>query len=572
MTIKACARLRRAALWALAATLTAGCAATSERYPPRAPLWRDPDRAPFAASLPEYESPVRWSALDQSVLRPVSQLFAVEPGGEARNVNSWDEVPDSSWFQNRIGMAQLTPAAAALGPCPLPLLDGTGPWTIVSAKVDGATAGFVVEVSSGARYLVKFDDRQGPRATLADVVASRLYWAAGFDVPCYNIVHFTRSILTLGPRAYGKNALGERVPLTWEAIDAALARANRRPDGRYRSVASLYLSGRPLGAWRYHGTREGDRNDIIPHEDRRELRGSRLLAAWTDHSDQREGNTLSMWIETAPGVGFVRHHLLDFGDCFGHIWVGPAELAWRREHVYFFDPWQLLGDFATLGVRERPWDRARLGPSGLVFSYYRADGFDPEAWRPGYPNPAFGRMTERDGAWMARIIARFDERQLAAIIAMAEVDPGLGHQLLQTLLGRRQKLLERYLTRLSPLVYAGVRSRPGEQRLCLRDLAVATAVAPVTRTYWAQARRGGREAAFSPVRVELDAPGQPCVVLPAAHSGGGGRAEETVLDLGVTPGEKRGGDPVPQPLRLHVYLRGDGVLIAGLERSLQLEP
>jgi hypothetical protein len=563
---------RFAAVWALAGALAAGCASTADRYPPRAPLWRDPDRAPFAASLPEYESPVRWPALDQSVLRPVSQLFAVDPGGEGRNVNAWDEVPDSSWFQNRIGRAPLTPAAAALGPCPQPLLDGSGPWEIVSAKVGGATAGFVIEAPSGDRYLIKFDDRQGPRATLADVVASRLYWAAGFDVPCYNIVHFARSILRLGPRAKGKNALGERVPLTWEAIDAALGRAIRLPDGRHRSVASLYLTGRPLGPWRYHGTREGDRNDIIPHEDRRELRASRLLAAWTDHSDQREGNTLSMWIETAPGIGFVRHHLLDFGDCFGHLWVGPAELAWRREHVYFFDPWQMLGDFATLGARERPWDRARFGPSGIVFAYYGAEGFDPEAWRPGYPNPAFGRMTERDGAWMARIIARFDERQLAAIIAMAELDPGLGHQLLQTLMGRRQKILQRYLSRLSPLADPVLRNRAGQGLLCVRDLAVASAVAPAARTYWARMKREGLDAAFFPARVELGAPGEPCILLPAAGTSGGVRPVETVIDVGVTRGPSQAEASPPHPLRLHVYLWNDRSLIAGIERSLHLEP
>ncbi|HTV25560.1 MAG TPA: hypothetical protein VMG12_42985 [Polyangiaceae bacterium] len=547
--------------------MAAGCAANGERYPPREPLWRDPDRAPFAASLPEYDSPVRWPAVDQSLTRPVSQLFAVDPGGEARNVNAWDEVPDSSWFTQRIGRGPLSPAAAALGPCPQPLLDGAGPWQIVSAKVDGATAGFVIEAPSGERYLIKFDDRQGPRATLADVVASRLYWAAGYDVPCYDIVFFSRSILGIGPRAKGKNAFGERVPLTWDAIDIALDKAIRLPDGRYRAVASLYLRGRPLGPWRYHGTREGDRNDIIPHEDRRELRASRLLAAWVDHSDQRDGNTLSMWIETGPGVGFVRHHLLDFGDCFGHIWAGPAELAWRREHVYFFDPWQLLGDFVTLGARERPWDRARFGESGMVFAYYRTEGFDPEAWRPSYPNPAFGRMTERDGAWMARIIARFDERQLAAIIAMAEVDPGVGYSLFQTLMGRRSKILERYLSRLSPLADPVVRNRDGRVQICLRDLAVATGVAAARQGYWARARRERQDAAFATVGVELVAAGQPCVTLPAADAAGAQRPSEVTLEVGVAAQTPTREGAVPQPLRLHVYLWRDRTLIAGVERS-----
>jgi hypothetical protein len=352
-------------------------------------------------------------------------------------------------------------------------------------------------------------------------------------------------------------------------MDAMLDRAIRLSDGRFRGVASLYLGGRPLGAWRYYGTREDDRNDIITHEDRRELRGARLLAAWTDHSDQRDGNTLSMWIETSPGMGFVRHHLLDFGDCFGHLWLGAAELAWRREHVYFFDPWQVLGDFATFGARERPWDRASLSSSDLVFGYYRAEGFDPEEWRPAYPNPAFGRMTERDAAWMARIIARFDERQLAAVIARAEISAGLAEQLLVTLMGRRQKILQRYLSRLSPLTDPVVRRNADGDLLCTRDLAVAAAVAPGARTYWARSRRRELDAGFSPARVELRAPGEPCVTLPGAEPSGG-RPVEVAIDIGITRGA--GEEKVPAPLRLYVSQWGDHTLIAGVERSPQADP
>jgi hypothetical protein len=31
--------------------------------------------------------------------RPISDFWAVDPAGESINVNSLDEVPDSSWFQ-----------------------------------------------------------------------------------------------------------------------------------------------------------------------------------------------------------------------------------------------------------------------------------------------------------------------------------------------------------------------------------------------------------------------------------------------------------------------------------------
>jgi hypothetical protein len=41
---------------------------------------------------------------------------------------------------------------------------------------------------------------------------------------------------------------------------------------------------------------------------------------------------------------------------------------------------------------------------GGSFNYFADTYFDPEGWRGEYPNPAFIRMTEADGAWMARIL------------------------------------------------------------------------------------------------------------------------------------------------------------------------
>jgi hypothetical protein len=128
-------------------------------------------------------------------------------------------------------------------------------------------------------------------------------------------------------------------PAPISARGAPLARSRPAPlRGRARTallapaMVSRYLDGRPLGPWRYHGVLRGDRNDVVHHEDRRELRGARLLAAWTDHVDQREGNTLSMWRESAGGQGYVLHH--------------PARF-WRllRQH---------LGRHGAVGMAPRP--------------------------------------------------------------------------------------------------------------------------------------------------------------------------------------------------------------------------
>jgi hypothetical protein len=45
-----------------------------------------------------------------------------------------------------------------------------------------------------------------------------------------------------------------------------------------------------------------------------------------------------------------------------------------------------------------------------------------------------------------------------------------------------------------------------------------------------------------------------------------------MIDFGVTPDAEGAEISVPGALRLHVHLWSDRTLIAGVERSLQLEP
>jgi hypothetical protein len=535
-----------------------GCASSIQPFPARAPLWVDPDRRPFAGKLEPAFSGTRWDALDKSVFRPVSQFFAVDPGGEALNVNALDEVPSSSWFDNRGTHVGLTPEAAGRGPCPTPVDDGV-PWAIVGAKPNGADPGFLIKAPDGQRYLIKLDEpQQSERTSLADVVGSRVYYAAGFDVPCYAIVFFSRSNLFIAPGAQAERDTGEKMPLTWSHIEETLKRAKRLPDGRYRGGASRYLEGHPLGPWSYAGTRSDDRNDVVPHEDRRELRGSRLLASWTDHSDQRDQNTLSMWIETEPGKGYVRHHLLDFGDCFGSLWEGPAQQAWRRGHAFWFGPGQILGDFFTFGAKKRPWDEAKLGPTGLTLGYYNVDDLEPEQWYPTYPNPAFGRMTERDAAWMARIMARIKQPQIEAMVGAAELPKPLHDELVRVMEGRRKKILARYLSRLSPLADVTIDTSGA---LCALDLAHDNGLAPSNRRYSVRAWAGVELAPARAPALWLPAGGQPCVRLTELPAGNGQR-RYWIVELASDDGGARG----PGALRIHLYREGEQLLLVGIER------
>jgi hypothetical protein len=564
-------QMRASGLWAWAALLAvcAGCAGTAGQFPLREPLWQDPDQVPFGPRPEEYVSPMVWDVGDQSVFYPLARMFAVDPAGESVNVNALDEVPDSSWFTNRIGRRAMSASEVALGPCEPGSGHVPAPWTVIGAKPNGANPGFLIKDAAGQRHLMKFDGLvQGPRATAADVIVSKLYYAVGFTVPCNRIVFFDRGQVTIGAGATSESSTGREEPLTAEHLEAVFAKAQRLPDGRLRASASQLLEGTPVGPFTYQGRRGDDPNDVIAHQDRRELRGMRLLAAWTQHFDAREQNTLAMWIRTSERQGYVRHAVIDFGDCFGSVWEPPA-LGRRLGHSYYLDFQETLEDWFTLGVRERPWDRARFGASGKVFGYYTDVDFDPETWKGGYPNPAFGRMSERDGAWMARILAAFNDATLEALAREGQLgDPALEAELTRVLRGRRMRILERYLTRLSALSNPELRRGAGSQ-LCLRDRALAGGLrAGHPRRYAVTAHVSG--AAATPLAGVTLAIGQRvCASLPRAPGATPQAPAYTVVDwVGQSEGYL-----AEYPARVHLYDLGPGGLrVVGLERPESYDP
>ncbi len=549
--------------------LGTACGAGLQKYPLRDPVWLDPDQRSFRAEPEEYFSPFAWDAANQTIFRPISRFFAVDPAGESINVNALDEVPDSSWFRNRLSRYPMSPAQVAQGPCRGPSIDPSGPWTVTGAKPNGANPGFLIKATDGRRYLVKFDGVvQGPRATAADVVGSRIYHAAGYYVPCNEIVFFERSILTIDPDAEGEDEAGNAVPLNQGHLDRVFEKALQLPDGRYRANSSLFVGGKPIGPWTYEGRRSDDPNDVVNHEDRRELRGARVLAAWLNHFDSREQNTMAAWMKT-PAGGYVRHYVIDFGDCLGSIWEPPM-LGRRIGQANYLDFSEVAYDFITFGFVARPWDEARFGPSGPIFGYFDVESFVPDAYQPGYPNPAFERASERDHAWMARMVARLGDDHVRAIVGAAKLgDSALETELGRLLVGRRDKILRRYLTRLSPLSDPWLTRTERGTQLCLHDLGTSTAVVlPTARRYRARAWLGDdSRPTFPAVR------GAPehcaCVDLPAIPGASSTSPEYLIVDVraGIRDAEYQ------PPTRVHLYHLGKTEYrIVGLERPYDDSP
>lgn len=55
-------------------------------------------------------------------------------------------------------------------------------------------------------------------------------------------------------------------------------------------------------------------------------------------------------------------------------------------------------------------------PPSVSAGNHEADFFQPEKWKTEYPNPAFLRMDAADAIWAARIVARFTDEILAAVV------------------------------------------------------------------------------------------------------------------------------------------------------------
>jgi hypothetical protein len=514
---------------AVAAIALAGCAGIGpRRFPLRDPLWLDPDTGALAGTPADYYSGANADTVDQIFLRPLSRTLAVPLAEEAWNVNSMDEVPNSSWFTNRIGFHPMTAAEVARGACgDAPSLDPSrGPWLVTGAKTDGIHPGFQIRAPDGRRYLLKLDGESQPlQSTTGDVVGARLYHAAGYFTPCNEIVFVSDQILQLDPAARTTTDVGDKIPMTPAHLEKLLGQAWRRPDGLVRVMASRLLPGEPIGPFRYEGTRTDDPNDVVPHQKRRELRGSMLLAAWIHHGDVREQNTLDM-VVSESGRRFVRHHLLDWSDAIGSRW------RWDRFSrrmgsgaTGYLDLDHVLVDIVSLGLYPRPWNHIMPSPVGESFAYFSADGFVPGRWRANYVNPAFEEMTARDALWAARIVARFSDEHLRAVTAEAKLeDARTADHLVQAFAARRDAILRHYLGRGSPLGDFTLERRPGDDRqsLCFVDLELRTRVGDPATTLYKVRLRGGENLELTLGWRHLYPPeagdrARSCVALPIAR-------------------------------------------------------
>src|SRR4029079_15398728 len=137
----------------------------------------------------------------------------------AQNVNTIDEVPDSSWFTNRVGSTSVSAEDLTRGPN-LGAPPDPSRWVLIREKTAGAHPGFTAKDAKGETWFLEFDDPDYPEgATGAIVVATKLFWALGYNQVESFVTTFDPKHVEIDPAATIRRPSGARTRFAQDDID-----------------------------------------------------------------------------------------------------------------------------------------------------------------------------------------------------------------------------------------------------------------------------------------------------------------------------------------------------------------
>ncbi|HEU4690042.1 MAG TPA: hypothetical protein VFS23_16845 [Vicinamibacterales bacterium] len=418
----------------------------SPRFYPDDPLWTDNDRVADASKAGAVEDSNGYDFLVNTLGHPGERRDV-----RALNVNTVDEVPDSSWFTNRIGRMDMSVAEIVRGPDRVERVDITG-WQVSGGKTTGVQPGFRMTDPAGQIYQIEVDPPSNPElASGAEMIGTAFYHAIGYNVVDVYLAEIDRDKLVIAEGATIRDPLnGRRRQMKKYDLDDVFNRAARLESGRYRVLVSRFASGTPLGNFRYYSRRPDDPNDLVLHEHRRELRGARVFGAWLNHDDSRGINSLDM-LETTNGRAWIKHYMFDFGSILGSGTVYAQRHRPGNEYMFEQKPgWLTL---ATLGLYVRPWITIDYPDVPSSIGRLESQQFDPLKWKPEYPNAAFENMRPDDAFWAARIVSKFSDAAIRGIVQKAAYsDPAATDFLTKTIIARRDKVVAAWINQVCPVV------------------------------------------------------------------------------------------------------------------------
>jgi hypothetical protein len=411
------------------------------RFYPDDPIWRDGDTANIPP-VAEFDLSKSYEFLNETF------RDSVRSRGPALNVNTLGEVPDSSWFTNRLGRHDMTIDEVVRGPNQV---GGPAPgiWHVTGRPDSGITPKFTIRDARGDTYLIKLDPAKFPELpSSVEVISTKIFHAIGYHVPEDFIVTFDVSRLDVAPGAKIHTDTGAKRLIEKADVEQWLKNTPRTADGSIRALASRYVPGKVVGQYRYTGTRPDDPNDIYPHERRRELRGLRVFAAWLNHDDARSINSIDTYVED-NGRHYVRHYLQDFGSNLGSGSTSAQQPRGGNEYLIEGD--KIVKGLVSFGFWRRDWTRVKY-PTKPSLGNIEADFFEPGKWKTEYPQPAFDQMDAADAFWAARIASRFSDDMIKAIVATGELsDPDAARYLTDVIIRRRDKVVAYWISQTNPL-------------------------------------------------------------------------------------------------------------------------
>jgi len=544
-------RILRGRLILVAATfglLTSTVSTKAPHFYPDDPITRAPE-SQDASKAQEYEI--------GSLFEMTHNLFFTsqyKPTNlRAKNINTIDEVPDSNWFTNRIGTAAISTDQIARGPN-VGAPPDSSKWVLVREKTAGAHPGFTAKDAKGDTWFLEFDPPYFPEgATGAVAVATKIFWALGYNQVESFISTFDPKKAEIDPKATVKRPSGKRTRFTRDDMNVVLENVAKNADGSYRVIAGRLLPGKILGGFLYAGTRPDDPNDVVPHEHRRELRALRVFGAWTNLTDLKAANTLDT-LETVNGRSVVKHYLQDVGSTFG---MCNDLYEWDLSYEHFYEGEPSLKRLFSFGFALSPWQTIKYVEYPSI-GKFEGDRFDPREWRPQTPTTAYMELRDDDAFWAARRVAAFSDELIRAAVHEGHYsDPNAEKYLGDVLIKRRNKIASIYLTAVNPVVSPGL---DANGRLTFENAAVAAGVASGPATYRASWLRfdnaTGETQPIAETRsstTSIDAP----TGLPT------GAGTFVAVDIAV---DSAGHPTWVRPVRTYFQRQAGGWKLVGLER------
>ena len=512
------------------------CASHLYHFTSQPPVWFYNDIHPIPLPDNVYQDRFNYYA-NVTPPRPTVSSTFIASNDRARDVNSQDQVPASSWYIPRLGVDPISPDELVNGPSEF----GPPQPPLMLHKIRSAEDNprlFIMD-SRNIYYLLKMDPPGFyGLATGTSFIVNRLFWGFGYNVPEDHLYYFKREDLVPSPES----------GYSTEYIDEIMSRVATPHMGSFRAIASRIIDGLPLGPAPAKGVRKNDPNDLFPHQERRILRALRVFGAFVNMYDIGADNLFDIYVGP-PGQGYIKHYLVDFDNALGtyaiendHIWAG-------FNHI--FNMTDIIRNTLTFGLIVQDWEHIRPTQWNSVGAF-EADFFKPENWKETHPFEPIQNSQNSDNYWAAKILSQVSDEQLAALVRAGEYPPEAGDYVLNTLIERRNKVLHYYLNQVTPVEYKSI----SDSEIVFYDLAEETMQQNETDRYKFRIVNSRNKTIFPEQVIHSDRNELRIALFPEWFKGA--NPYFCIIITKVDP------DPLP-PVQFHITLDGnDRPVIAGI--------